>query len=328
MLSDSRDDSPMVPTQYTPYLAEAAQSCTKPCFLMTSRPGLFRQEFADALRSSGIATIGGARQGLGAIDRLARWAAPLPAPREEHPSTRRVAALVAKSGAGRASLNEVDAKSLLGETGLPVVREKTFVNSDDAKDAAEAIGYPLVLKVASDEIPHKSDLGLVAVGLTDEASLIGAVDDMTRKVEALSPEPSDAVFVVQDMVRDGIELFMGVHRDPDFGLVLAFGLGGILVEVFDEVTLRLLPLREGDAEAMIEETRAKALLASGRGRPGRDVKALCRCLYLLSDFAWAERNSLQEIDLNPVIALADGEGCVIVDALIVPHGNEAGEMHE
>ena len=328
MLSDSRDDSPMVPTQYTPYLAEAAQSCSKPCFLMNSRPGLFRQEFVDALRSSGIATIGGTRQGLGAIDRLARWSLPLAPLRPEKPSAGKVTESLVKNGAARASLNEVDAKLLLGEAGLPVVGERTFIEPDEARTVAETLGYPLVLKVASDEIPHKSDLGLVAVGLTDEASLIGAVEEMTGTLNALSPEPSDAVFVVQQMVADGIELFMGVHRDPDFGLVLAFGLGGILVEVFDEVALRLLPLREGDAEAMIEETRAMALLGSVRGRPARDVKALCQCLYALGDFAWAERNSLQEIDINPVIALADGEGCVIVDALIIPHGNEAGEMNE
>ena len=141
---------------------------------------------------------------------------------------------------------------------------------------------------------------------------------MSETLDSMAQTPADAMFLVQRMIEDRVELFMGVHRDPDFGLVLAFGLGGILVEVFDEVALRPLPLRVGDAEAMIDETRAMALLGAFRGRPARDVNALCQCLYALGDFAWAERNSLREIDLNPVIALADGQGCVIVDALIIP----------
>ena len=318
MVSDTRDDSPMVPTQYTPYLAEAAKSCDKPCFFMNTRSGLFRQEFADSLRSSGIATIGGTRQGLGAIDRLARWSEPLAAPRPDQTATGRIAALLAGSDRDRASLNEIDAKSLLGEAGLPVVREQIISGPDEAGEAAATIGYPLVLKIASDEIPHKSDLGLVAVGLADEPSLMRAVDDMARKVGALSPQPSDAVFVVQQMVHDGVELFMGVSRDPQFGPMLAFGLGGVLVEIFDDVALRPLPLREGDAEAMIDETRAAKLLGPVRGQAPRDIDAVCRCLYALGDFAWAERDSIDEIDLNPVMALSAGNGCTIVDALIIP----------
>jgi acyl-CoA synthetase (NDP forming) len=141
---------------------------------------------------------------------------------------------------------------------------------------------------------------------------------MSATLDSMPQTPADATFLVQQMAGDGIELFMGVNRDPDFGLTIAFGLGGILVEVFDEVALRILPLGEGEAEAMIAETRAAALLGAVRGKPARDVDALCRCLYGLSDFAWAERESIQEIDLNPVIALAEGRGCVVVDALIIP----------
>jgi acyl-CoA synthetase (NDP forming) len=318
MVSDTRDDSPMVPTQYTPYLTAVARTTSKPCYFMNTRPGLFRQEFADALRSSGIATIGGTRQGLGAIDRLARWSAPVAGARLEQQTTGRIAGLLAESPTVRASLNEIDAKSLLGQAGLPVVRERIFAGPQDAKDAAEAIGYPLVLKVVSDDIPHKSDLGLVAIGLADEVALMDAVGKMSRTVDAMSPKPADAVFVVQEMISDGVELFMGVSVDPDFGPMLAFGLGGILVEVFDEVALRPLPLRAGDAEAMIAETRAARLLGPVRGRPPRDRDAVCRCLYALGDFAWAERESLDEIDLNPVLALAEGSGCWVVDALIIP----------
>ena len=373
MVSDSRDDSPMVPTQYTQYLAETARRTAKPCFFMNTRPGLFRQEFADALRVAGVPTIGGARQGLGAVDRLARWSMPGFDPLPEPPPTGRVAALLErgdgppspaagsgptptaisdglKSGDGlpppaaggspshghvsqqpgyserlpgnhgprRSRINEVDSKKLLGEAGLPVVAEKVVASREEALEAAGRIGYPAVLKVASDDIPHKSDLGLVAAGLADEAALAAAFDDVAARLGQVSPPPSDAVFVVQAMVRDAVELFMGVSRDPDFGLVLAFGLGGVLVEILDDVALRPLPLRDGDVNAMIGETRGRRLLGAVRGRAARDVQAVRECLTALGNFAWAERDSIAEIDLNPVMALPRGQGCIVVDALIIP----------
>ena len=318
MVSDSRDDSPMVPTQYSQYLAEAAQQTTKPCYFMNTRPGLFRQEFADALRASGIPTIGGTRQGLGAVDRLARWSMPRPEFLPEPPSTARVAAYLGKRNRRPAHINEADSKKLLGEAGLPVIQETVATSREEALHAARGIGYPVVLKVASDDIPHKSDLGLVATGLADEAALAVAFDDMAARLERLSPPPADAVFIVQPMIRDMVELFMGVSRDPDFGPVLAFGLGGVLVEILDDVAFRPLPLCDGDANFMIAETRGRRLLGGVRGQAPRDVQAVRLCLTALGDFAWAERDSIAEIDLNPVMALPRGQGCIIVDALIIP----------
>lgn len=321
MVSDSRDDSPMVPTQYTQYLAETARRTTKPCFFMNTRPGLFRQEFADALRAAGVPTIGGARQGLGAVDRLARWSMPgfdpLPEPRQ----STRVAACLRNGKRHRAHINEVDAKKLLGQAGLSVVSERIVTSREEALHAARGIGFPVVLKVASDDIPHKSDLGLVAAGLADDAALAAAFDEITALLEQVAPPPSDAVFIVQAMVRDAVELFMGVSRDADFGLVLAFGLGGVLVEILDDVALRPLPLRDGDVNAMIAETRGRRLLGGVRGQAPRDVQAVRECLTALAEFAWAERDFVAEIDLNPVMSLPRGQGCVVVDALIIPREN-------
>jgi hypothetical protein len=170
-----------------------------------------------------------------------------------------------------------------------------------------------VLKVVSDDIPHKSEHGLVAVGLADEQSLGTAFDEMQRRVSALN-RPT-AGYLVQEMIADGVEVFAGVARDPDFGLSLAFGLGGVGVEVLRDFALRPLPLREGDAEAMIAETRGAALLKAFRGRPAADIAALAQCLYALSDFAAANSDRIDEIDLNPIKARR--KGCIIVDALIV-----------
>jgi acyl-CoA synthetase (NDP forming) len=172
-----------------------------------------------------------------------------------------------------------------------------------------------VLKVVSDAIPHRSDLGLVVVGIRDEADLSGQWERMACRLRD-SGKPS-AGFLVQETV-DGLEVFAGVSRDPDFGLVLAFGAGGVMIEALGDVALRALPLREGDAEAMIADTRAATLLAGFRGRPPADAPALARCLETIGDFAWAEREAIAEIDVNPIMVRARGKGCVVVDALIVP----------
>ncbi len=323
MVSDSRDDSPMVPTQYTQYLAETARRTAKPCFFMNTRPGLFRQEFADALRAAGVPTIGGARQGLGAVDRLARWSVPRPELLPEPPPGARVASFLANGNRRRSHLNEVDSKRLLREAGLPVVREEVAMSREEALETARAMGYPVVLKVASDDIAHKSDLGLVATGLADEAATARAFDDMAATLERLSPPPSDTVFIVQPMIGDAVEFFMGVSRDPDFGPVLAFGLGGVLVEIFDDVAFRPLPLCDGDVNFMIAETRCRRLLGGVRGQAPRDVQAVRECLTALGEFAWAERDSIAEIDLNPVMALPRSQGCLVVDALIIPREKNA-----
>ena len=208
-------------------------------------------------------------------------------------------------------------KQLLSAFGVPVTREQRVATLDEATRAAREIGYPVVLKVVSDEIPHKTELGLVAVGLASDDDLARAFQRLQQRLERVEPRPSDAAFLVQEFVADGIEVFAGISRDPDFGLTLAFGMGGIAIEITRDFALRTLPLREGDAEAMIAETRGAAMLGAIRGRPAADVASLAACLYALADFAHHNADMLDEIDLNPIKALPEGRGCVVVDALIV-----------
>jgi succinyl-CoA synthetase beta subunit len=227
-----------------------------------------------------------------------------------------LADLLAPQG-DRRTINEFDSKRLLSAYGVPVTRERRVVTLADASAAAREIGFPVVLKVVSDEIPHKTELGLVAVGLKNEDDLARAFALLDERLAKVEPRPRDAAFLVQEMVADGIEVFAGISHDPDFGLSMAFGLGGTAIEVTRDFALRMLPLREGDAEAMIVETRAAAMLGSIRGRPAADVKSLVACLHALSDFAYDNADRLAEVDLNPIKALPEGRGCVVVDALIV-----------
>ena len=284
---------------------------------MTMRSGVFRRDVVASLREHGIAVIGGTRAGLGAVDRLARWSEPLGAPRAPRGSGGAIQAM--QAGRARATIHEHDAKRLLGAAGVSLVRERLVASLDDARDAAKAMGYPVALKVVSDAIPHRSDVGLVAVGLRDESDLRAAWDRLSRRVDDLGRRNDVAGFLIQEMAHGVLEVFAGVKRDPDFGLVLAFGAGGVLIEALDDVALRLLPLRAGDAEGMIAETRVAAPLLGGfRGRLPGDVGALARALEAIGDFAWAERESLGELDVNPIVVRETGAGCVVVDALIVP----------
>ncbi len=176
----------------------------------------------------------------------------------------------------------------------------------------------------ADDLPHRSDLGLVRVGLGDEAGLEAAWATLERRLGEMTPNSIDG-FVVQPMIAGGVEVFAGVKRDPGFGHFLAFGIGGVAIEVLRDFALRQLPLREGDAEAMIGEIRGAALLGAVRGQPAADVPALARCLYALGDFAWANRQVIAEIDLNPIKVLPAGQGAVVLDALIVPSPRERTE---
>jgi acyl-CoA synthetase (NDP forming) len=320
--TDSADASPMgTPERFMTYagmLVEGAKASTKPFYLMGTRPGIFRRDQHELLSGVGIALIGGTRQGLRAIDRLARQAAPQPplrpAPSRPLPT---VASLL--RGRARRTIHEHDAKRLLAEAGLPVVRETLCATRDEAIAAAGAIGYPVALKLVADDVPHRSDLGLVAVGLRDARELGEAWDRMaTVRSGSLAGVAVDG-FVVQQMIGGGVEVLAGVNHDRDFGPLLAFGLGGIAVEALGEIALRPLPLRAGEAAAMIAEApTASKLLAGLRGQPPADVDAMCRTLEALADYAWADRNAIEEIDLNPIKVLPRGQGCVVVDALILP----------
>jgi acetate---CoA ligase (ADP-forming) len=319
--SDSFDDQPYGTPErlmaYARVLAEGAARSSKPFYYMTTRSGIFRRDVLAYLREHGIPVIGGTRQGLGAIDRLARWAeAPAPTRAADSGRPGRLDLLLAAGR--RLSIHEHDAKRVLAEVGLPVVAERLVATLPEARAAAMVLGYPIALKVVSDDIPHRSELGLVAVGLYDERELAIEWERMSRRLEETGRRGTIAGFLIQELARDGFEVFAGVSTNPDWGPVLAFGAGGVLVEALADVALRPLPLRDGDVEAMIAETRAGALLAGYRGRPPGDVLALARCLTALADFAWAERAQLAEIDVNPIVVRERGHGCVVVDALILP----------
>jgi acyl-CoA synthetase (NDP forming) len=219
---------------------------------------------------------------------------------------------------GRPTINEADAKRLFASCGLPITREILAQGWDAVRAAAAEIGWPVALKVVSDRIAHKSEHGLVALSLRDETELRRAHDRLLDTAQKIAAPDEIAGLLVQEMVGRGIETFVGVNRDPDFGPVIAVGIGGVGIEVFKDYALRLLPLAEGDATTMLAGLKAYPLLRGARSPKPYDIEALVSVIERVGTIAWAAREHLGEIDLNPVIVFEAGRGCRIVDALIVP----------
>ena len=259
-------------------LTKAASASEKPYYLMSTRSGVMNRKQIDGMRDAGLVVVGGTRQGLGALDRMGRWSAWIAAGSRGR-NAPAAACRCAESPRARSTNSMPSGFSRL--TAFRLRRSSALRPQRKRTAAARALGYPVVLKVVSDAIAHKTELGLVAVNLKNDEELARAYAQLHERLEKLDPRPADAAFLVQEFVADGIEVFAGVSRDPDFGLSLAFGMGGIAIEVMRDFALRMLPLRDGDAEAMIAETRGAALLGAVRGRPASDVKSLAACLYAL-----------------------------------------------
>ena len=217
----------------------------------------------------------------------------------------------AAEGLGRA-LSEAESKQLLAGYGLPVVQERRVGTADQARAAAEALGFPVVLKACGERLTHKTELGLVQVGLADADAVVRGVETLTARLpEGLTPE-----FLVQRQVRGAREFLVGLIRDPQFGPCVSFGLGGVLTEALQDVCFRVAPLQPVDAEEMIAEIRAQKLLGEFRGEPAVDRELLKAALLGLSRLG-LERDDVREVDVNPLIVDSETGEPVAVDALVI-----------
>jgi len=179
-----------------------------------------------------------------------------------------------------------------------------------------------VLKIVSPDIAHKSELGGVLLGLDSAQAVRAGYGTLLERARAHAPDARIEGVLVAPLVRGGVETILGVTRDPVFGPVVLFGLGGILVEVCKDVTLRIAPFSEAEALEMIRSVKGYALLEGVRGQPRADIPALARALARLSVFAQANADALESLDINPFIVLPEGQGALAVDALIVPRAVE------
>ncbi len=216
--------------------------------------------------------------------------------------------------AGRTLLSEVESKQLLEEAGIPVVTTRLATSREEAVRIAEEIGLPAVLKVISPDVTHKSDVGGVKVGLETADQVSSAYDSIMSSTRAAAPTASIEGVSVQSMAEPGVEVIVGATRDPQFGHVVMFGLGGVLVEMLRDVSMRLVPVEQRDARAMIREIKGLPLLQGYRQYPPCDLDSLEEVILGLSRFL-EEHPEVRELDLNPVLCYP--KGLVAVDARVV-----------
>jgi acyl-CoA synthetase (NDP forming) len=216
------------------------------------------------------------------------------------------------------AVGEYEAKRILAQAGIPVLEERLVTSADEARTAAEALGYPLAMKIVSVDILHKTEIGGVLLNVGSQQAAAQGFDTLLHRAREAKPEARLDGVLVAPMVTGGVETILGVHCDPLFGPVVLFGLGGIFVEVFKDVAMRVAPFGEDVASDMIREIKGFALLEGVRGQGPADIDALVRTLAALSVFATANADRLVTLDLNPFLVRPRGEGAVAVDALIVP----------
>src|SRR5258706_2382969 len=207
---------------------------------------------------------------------------------------------------------EKDAKKILAQYGLRAVPERAAKHADEVVKAAAELGYPVVLK-ADGDVAHKTEAGAVKLDLRDEAALRAACAAMTAACATL--RPPHAGFLVQPMLTGGVELVVGVKRDPQVGAVLLVGLGGVLVEIMRDTALALAPVGKQEARRMLESLQGFKLLQGYRGSPPADLDAVCEAIARISEFATDHAAEIEEIDVNPLLACRDG--AIALDALIV-----------
>ncbi|MEN3355432.1 MAG: hypothetical protein V7640_3590 [Betaproteobacteria bacterium] len=218
---------------------------------------------------------------------------------------------------GHASLSERESKQLIADWGVPVTRELPAKSSGVAVDAAQLLGYPVALKVDSADILHKTEARVVRLRLRNAEEVRSAYDVIMANAIAHAPHANISGVLVQEMVPGGVEVIVGVKYDEQLGPMLLFGSGGVMVEVYNDVTLRHCPVTRSEAMDMIAEVKGSKLLRGFRGRPPADIDALADALVRVSHMALHLEGHLAELDINPLMVLPVGRGVKAVDALAV-----------
>lgn len=215
---------------------------------------------------------------------------------------------------GRAVLTEVESKELLEQADIPVVETRLAKSKKEAIRISKELGFPVVLKIASPDIVHKSDSGGVKLGVGNATQVGKAYSEIMSSIKEKYPNAAIQGLAIQRMAPPGLEVIVGMSKDVQFGPVLMFGLGGILVEVLKDVSFRIVPLTRRDAAEMIREIKGYPLLEGYRGQEPSDISALEELIVKVSQFV-DQNPEMKELDLNPIFAYRDR--AIAVDARII-----------
>jgi acetyltransferase len=292
-------------------LAAVAGPQDVPFVLLSMTSGALDLELRMIAEAAGVPFLCGLREGLAAIARTANGRLGAPADAGTPPDGVR--------GLMRPPFGETAAKTVLELIGLHVPRAATVSTPEEAAREAEAIGFPVVLKIDSPDVPHKTEAGAVVVDVRDRAGAEAAFAQIVANARAYAPGAEIETVSVQEHVPDGVDFLIGVTAAEGLGPAVVLSVGGVFVEALDDAAVAMAPLTEAGADRMIDSLRGSRLLDGYRGRPRADRDALRDALVRLSKLAWWLRDDIVEIDVNPLRVLAEGEGAVVLDALFVPH---------
>jgi acetyl-CoA synthetase (ADP-forming) len=215
---------------------------------------------------------------------------------------------------GRQILTEFESKIFLKQAGIPVIETKLAKTLKEAVAISQKMGFPIALKIASPDIVHKSDSGGVKLSLQNVAEVKAAFKEIVDGAQKINPSASIEGVSVQKMAKPGTEVIVGTSKDPQFGPVIMFGLGGIFVEVLKDVSFRIIPLSKKDALEMIEEIKGYPVLKGYRGKEPADISALVEIILKISK-VMEQNPEIKELELNPILAYK--KGAMAVDARII-----------
>jgi acyl-CoA synthetase (NDP forming) len=215
------------------------------------------------------------------------------------------------------NLSEYHSKKVLSHYGIPIIEERIGKSAEEAVAAAKEIGFPVVLKVSSPDIPHKTEAGVIRLNVRTEHEVLKSYQEIIQAASRFNPQARIDSVLVQKMAQGGSEVIVGVKRDPQFGAMVLFGLGGIFVEILEDFSMRPVPITREDAREMIQEIRGYPILQGARGKKKADEEALIDILLRVSRLAEDWREELSEIDLNPIMLFEEGRGAFVLDALMI-----------
>lgn len=288
----------------------------KPLAVMSFMEAARNKEMVERFQNAGIPVLPTTKYGFRALQHLQDFIL--------HDTIKREARLAIPEAhsANTRALSEYESKKLLADNGVPVDLGYIAKTKAEVKEYAEKIGYPLVMKVESNDILHKSDVGGVMLNIKSLEQAEEAYDKILANAAQHAPNAKINGILMQKMLKAGTEMIIGLNSDPQFGPMLLVGMGGVFVEVFKDAALYPVPLNHDEALHMLQSLKSFKLLNGYRGNPPADIEALTDMMVKISDFAYRKKDTLKELDMNPLFVYPKGEGVAIADALAVMYEEE------
>lgn len=287
---------------------------TKPVLAIPSLEGYRYRESRRILENAGVPLMSSMGTSFSALKKLADFA------EYRYKDRTLTSGVPKKHDEGRTvALSEFDSKAEIKKCGISVPAQAIARNDDEVEAAVKDMKYPLVFKINSSEILHKTDAGGVKLNIQNKEQALAACKEIMNNVKKSMPNAATDGVLIQEMAPSGVEIIIGVTNDKQFGPMLLVGLGGIFVEVFKDVELYPVPMNKNEALGMLKKLKSYKLLTGYRGSKPCDINALTDMMVKISDYAYKHRDEIKEMDLNPVFVYPDGEGVCAVDALIVKY---------